>query len=100
MDEPWQIYRDELFDRARDIPDQQFNIEADLAEAAHETYESTVDRLVNQLDYRETDALTLTKAFGRAVKDWMSEGHFDWDDLIEKLEAKQMDWEQSVGLPG
>lgn len=100
MDEPWQVYRDEFFDRARDIPDQEVNVEGDMAEAARETHESAVDRLVNQLDYREPEALALTHAFGEAVKVWMSEGHFDWDDLIERLQAAQMDWEQSVGHPG
>lgn len=100
MDEPWQIYREELLERAEDIPEQRFNVEADMAEAAHEAYESTVDRLVNQFDYEEAEALALAKAFGRAVKEWIGEGHFDWDELTEKLETEQLDWEQSARLPG
>lgn len=93
MNEPWQIYREELLDRGGDIPDQEFSRAEDMAEAAHEAYEATVDRLVNQLDYDEKDALGLAKAFGRAVESWIDEAHFDTDELTEKLEAQQALWE-------
>ena len=95
MEEPWKIYYDELHDRAEEIVEQEFNVEDDLREVAHEVYEATADRLHNQMDYGEGDALTLTKTFGRALKRWIEEGHYDWDDLMEKLETAQMDWESA-----
>ncbi len=89
MDDAWTIYFDELFPRAQDIPDQQFNRAEDMSEAAHEAYEATVDRLVNQLDMGEVEALALTKAFGREVKAWVDEEVYDWDDLQARLEEVQ-----------
>lgn len=96
MNEPWQVYREELLDRAEDVPEQVFDQEADMREAAHEAYEATVDRLVNQLDYPETDALALARSFGEAVRGWTEEGRFDWDDLTEELMARQATWENSA----
>lgn len=95
MEEPWKVYHDELRDRAVEIVQQEWNVEEDLREAAHEAYAATADRLVNQLDWDEEDALALTRAFGRALRSWIGLGHFDWDDLIERLEAAQMEWEGS-----
>ncbi|HEX9710202.1 MAG TPA: hypothetical protein VGB42_09590 [Candidatus Thermoplasmatota archaeon] len=94
MDEPWQIYYEELLERAEDVPDQRWNREEDVEEAAHEAYQSTVDRLVNQLDYDDGEAVGLGKEFGRAVKEWLREGSFDFDDLADKLEARQAAWEE------
>ena len=98
MDDPWRIYYEELHARAADIPDHEFNRAEDMAEAAHEAYGAVVDRLVNQLDYPEKDALGLTKEFGRAVKEWISEDIYDWNDLLEKLEGRQLAWDDSAGV--
>ncbi len=97
MDEPWKIYYDELYDRAADIPEQEFDRDEDMAEAAHEAYEAATDRLVNQLDYREDEALGLTHTFGRVVKAWIGGKVLDWDDLLERLETAQEEWEPSAG---
>lgn len=94
MDEPWQIYYEELLERAESVQDQLWNRDQDLREAAHEAYEDTVNRLVEELDYDDEQAVELGKSFGRAVKTWMEEGSFDLDDLAEKLEARQAAWEE------
>jgi hypothetical protein len=94
MDEPWEIYYEELLQRSGEIEDQIWNREDDVREAAHDAYESTVERLVDQLGYEDAHAVDLGKAFGRAVKEWIEEGAFDVDDLAERLEARQADWEE------
>lgn len=94
MDEPWQIYYEELHDRGADIPAREWNREGDLAEVTHEAYQATADRLLNHLDYTEEEALSLTRRFGQTVKDWIEEGEFSWEDLQEALEAAQIEWEQ------
>lgn len=98
MDEPWQVYYEELLERIEDIEEQRFNRAEDVSEAAHEAYQATSDRLMNLLDYAEADALGLTKSFGRAVKAWIGDGSFDVDELAEMLEEKQMVWEQKAGV--
>lgn len=97
MDEPWIIFLEELRDRAEEVPHQEFNREDDMSEAAHEAYEATVDRLHNQLDLDEAEALHLTKGFLRVVKKWIGEGHMDWDELEEKLELFQQERDSPTG---
>lgn len=97
MEDPWIIYLEELRDRGEDIPLQEFNREADMKEVAHEAYEATVDRLHNQLDLSEPEALKLTKGFGRVVKEWIEEGAMDWDELAERLELFQQEWDPELG---
>lgn len=94
MDEPWEVYYEELLQRAETVQDQLWNREEDVREAAHEAYESTVERLVEQFAYDDEQAVELGKSFGRAVKAWIEEGSFDVDDLAEKLEARQVAWEE------
>jgi hypothetical protein len=94
MDEPWEIYYEELLQRAGEVEDRIWNREDDVREAAHDAYENTVDRLVEQLAYEDEEAVDLGKAFGRVVKEWIEEGSFDVDDLAERLEARQAAWEE------
>lgn len=96
MDEPWIIYLEELRERAEDVPYQQFNRKEDMSEAAHEAYEATVDRLHNQLDLSEGEALRITKGFVRVVKKWIDEGDMDWDVLEERLELFQHEWDSEM----
>lgn len=96
MDEAWHIYHEELMSRAGHVPGQFFDQEDELAEAAHDAYESTVDRLVEQQDFSEGDALTLAKGFNRTVKAWIEEGQFDFDELRERLQQRQEEWEHST----
>jgi hypothetical protein len=97
MEDPWIIYLEELRDRGEEIPEQEFNRDADMKEAAHETYEATADRLHNQLNLPEPEALKLTKGFGRVVKEWIEEGVMDWDELAERLELFQQEWDPELG---
>jgi hypothetical protein len=68
-----------------------------MREAAHEAYQAVTDRLHNQLDLSEADALALTKGFGRVVKEWIDEGPMDWDELEERLELFQEEWDSEMG---
>lgn len=97
MDEPWMIFLDELKDRAEDIPDQELNREDDMAEAAHEAYEATADRLHRQLDWDEGEAIGLARSFMHVVKTWIDEGDMDWDVLEERLEILQEEWDPEMG---
>lgn len=94
MDEAWEIYYEEMLRHAGNIEEQLWNREQDVREAAHEAYESTVNRLVEQHGYDDEEAVELGKAFGRAVKEWIEEGSFDIDELAEKLEERQAKWEE------
>ena len=98
MDQPWQIYYEELHERAADVPEHEINRVEDMTEAAHEAYESTVDRLVNRLGHDEKDALGLTKSFGRALQEWMEEESWDWNELQEKLANRQFAWDEEGGI--
>jgi hypothetical protein len=100
MDEPWQIYYEELLERIDGIEEQRFNRAEDVAEGAHETYQATADRLTNQLDYAEGDALDLTRSFGRAVEAWIEDGSFDVDQLAEMLEERQIEWDEEARVAG
>jgi len=97
MEEPWIIYLEELRERGEEIPYQQFNREDDMREVAHEAYEATADRLFSQMDFNEEEALRITKSFMRVVKDWISDGTMDWDDLEEELELAQEEWDSEMG---
>jgi len=97
MEEAWIIYLEELRERGEEIPYQQFNREEDMREVAHEAYEATADRLHNQLDFSEEEALRITKSFMRTVKEWIEEGTMEWDDLEESLELVQQEWDSEMG---
>ena len=98
MDEPWMIYLEELQERGEDIPLQEFNRETDMREAARETRQAVTDRFHNQLDMDEETAVDLTKGFGRVVREWVEEGAMDWDDLADRLEVFQHEWDPDPGL--
>ncbi len=93
MDEPWMIYYEELHERGEEIPDSEGGGVEEMAEVAHEAHEATVDRLVNQLDWDEEDALEITRNFGRTLEQWIEEKVSDWDDLRDRLEEDQQEWE-------
>lgn len=99
MDEPWIIYLEELRERAEDIPYQQFNREEDMEEAAHDAYEATADRLHDEFDLDEGEALRITKGFGRVVKEWIGDGSMEWDELEERLELHQQELDSRMGRP-
>lgn len=96
MDEPWQVYYEELVGRARNVTAQIWDRENDVREAAHDAYQTTVDRLTTEYDYDDAQAVALGKAFGRAVSAWIEEGSFDLDELADELESEQANWEEAV----
>ena len=95
MDEPWHIYFEELQARAEGLTEQRFTRKEDAADAAHDAYRTTADRLVEEFGYAEAEALALTKAFGQTVSAWIDGEEWDWAALQEKLEERQMEWEHS-----
>ena len=101
MDEAWIIFLEELRDRGEDIPEQEVNRGEDMAEAVHEAYQATADRLHLQEGWKEDRALRITKGFVKVSKQWIkdaeAEGVMDWDDLEERLELFQQDWDSEFG---
>ena len=97
MDEPWMIFFEELQERESEIPDEPDGGEEELAEVVHEAYVSTSHRLTNQLDWRGDDASQIAKQFGSVFTAWAAEGRFDWEDLRERLESHQQEWEVLKG---
>ena len=96
MEEPWEIYYEELLRRAGNVEEQLWNREEDVREAGHGAYEATVNRLAEQHEYSDEQAVELGKAFGRTVKEWIEEGSFDIDELAEMLEERQAKWEEHL----
>jgi len=78
--QPWQYYLDELGERVRHLPADLLSRRELIAEAAHDAYQSTTNHLTD-VGWDEEDALTVTRMFGQAVKDWIDSGSRDWDDL-------------------
>ncbi|TVP58956.1 MAG: hypothetical protein EA351_02525 [Gemmatimonadales bacterium] len=101
MDDAWIIFLEELRDRGEDIPQQEVNRGEDMAEAVHETFQATTDRLHLQENWKESRARRITKGFVKIATAWIkdaeAEGVMDWDDLAERLELFQQDWDSEFG---
>jgi hypothetical protein len=85
--EPWQHYLNELRRRAGRIPDHAFGRAELLAEAAHDAYEATTNHLTGQ-GWDEESALTVTRAFGQTVKEWITDDDGSWETLETELSRK------------
>lgn len=92
MDEPWQIFLEE-FERQTEVVAATAARATELEDAAHEAYRETADVLVSDEGYDEDEALALAKVFGRGVEQWIEEGELEMDDLRERLEVRQQEWE-------
>ncbi len=97
MEDPWIIFLDELRERAEDIPYQEFSREEEMVEAAHDAHEATTEVLQVQMGWREDDAVGLSTGFGKVVNDWIEEGELVWEELEERLERFQGEWDREVG---
>jgi hypothetical protein len=87
--EPWQIYFDELRTRAGRIDGETFDRQQLLAEAAHDAYRHTADRLTQEQGWDEERALVATRGMNETVREWIaSEQPMDWDALRSRLEAR------------
>ena len=89
--QPWEIYLAELRQRAERVPDHAFGRAEILAEAAHDAYQTTANRLTNE-GMGEEEALIVTRMFGQAVKEWLSRNGSDWDSLGLELNRRYSDW--------
>ena len=85
--EPWQHYLDVWRRRAARIPDDAFGRAELLAEAAHDAYEATTNHLTGQ-GWDEETALTVTRAFGQTVKEWITADDGSWEALETELSRK------------
>jgi hypothetical protein len=86
--EPWQIYFDELRSRAQRATELPFDRETALAEAAHEAYQHTADRLTREHGWDEDRALVETRGMNETVRTWLAAGRLDWDDLRDRLQQR------------
>ena len=89
--EPWQMYLDTLRQRATKVPDRAFGREELLAEAAHDAYQTTTNRLTQE-GWNEEEALIVTRMFGQTVKEWLARDSSDWDRLRDELGKRYNDW--------
>ncbi|MGH7476264.1 MAG: hypothetical protein ACRELD_08240 [Longimicrobiales bacterium] len=83
--QPHEIYLQEFRQRAERIDAQPFDRDAAYAEAAHEAYRVTSDRLTEREAFDGERALVLARGFNRAVQEWIRLERHDWDDLRERL---------------
>ena len=90
--EPWEVYYDELRRRAGPAVAQRFGRDEAIAEAAHEAYRVTADRLSNDGGWEDDRVLVVTHAFGQTVKEWIARGADDWEGLRERLKARWAEW--------
>lgn len=99
MDEPWQVFFEEFRRRADDVPERAMVRGTDLETAAHAAYEETADLLWSEHGYEEDEALALSKVFARRVETWIESDELDMEDLRERLEASQQEWELAGDVP-
>lgn len=89
--QPWELYLTELQARAASVPPQAFGRDQLVAEAAHDAYQATANRLTSDgMDAEE--ALIVTRMFGQAVKEWLARNGHDWDALRDELNKRYTDW--------
>jgi hypothetical protein len=93
--EPWEIYYDAFERRAARIPAQLFERERDFAEAAHDAYRFTADRLSEHDHWDPDRTLLVTRAFGQTVKEWIAAGQHDLPALRDQLRAR---WSTLTGV--
>lgn len=89
--EPWQYYLDQLQRRTERIPPSAFGHDELFAEAAHDAYQATTDHLT-RAGWHEEQALTVTRLFGQAVKEWLAQGSGSWDGLRTDLDRRYTQW--------
>ena len=89
--EPWQFYLQQLQRRTERIPPGAFGRAELFAEAAHDAYQATSDHLT-RLGWNEEEALTVTRMFGQAVKEWLARGQDNWAGLSADLDRRYAEW--------
>lgn len=84
--EAWRIYVEEFRARGRRAAAQQFDRSNPLAEAAHEAYRVTSNRLTGEHGWQDERALVILRGFNAAARQWIEEGTGDWSRLERELE--------------
>lgn len=85
----WRIYYDELRARAGRVSGDTFDRQQLLAEAAHEAYRHTADRLTEEQGWDAERALVATRGLNETVREWLaSDEALDWDALEARLEQR------------
>jgi hypothetical protein len=88
---PANYYLDELKRRAERIPPRAFGRAELMAEAAHDAYLATTNELTRQ-GWNEEQALTVTRIFGQAVKEWITREDASWTALGTELDRRYTQW--------
>ena len=88
---PANYYLDELKRRAERIPPRAFGRAELMAEAAHDAYLATTNELTRQ-GWNEEQALTVTRMFGQAVKEWVAREDASWNALGTELDRRYTQW--------
>ncbi len=88
---PAHYYFDELKRRAERIPPNAFSRAELMAEVAHDAYLATTNELTRQ-GWGEEQALTVTRMFGQAVKEWLARNDDSWPTLGSELDRRFAQW--------
>ncbi|MGQ0561033.1 MAG: hypothetical protein ACT443_04070 [Gemmatimonadota bacterium] len=89
--EPWKQYFDDFRSRSERIPPDAFDRGALLYEAAHDTYQSTTDRLT-AAGWDAERALVVGRLFGTVVKEWLDRDGRNVDGLERALRTHYQSW--------
>ena len=81
----WQVYMDELRTRGARAAAQKIGRGDALAEAVHDAYRATSDRLTGEHGWDDERALVLLRGFNEAARSWIAGGARDWDSLEVEL---------------
>lgn len=81
----WRIYMAELRARGEQAAARQIDRSEDLAEAVHEAYRATSDRLTREHGWNDERALVLLRGFNGAARSWIEDGGSDWASLEREL---------------
>jgi hypothetical protein len=81
----WHIYMQEFRERGERAAAQPFGREHALAEAAHEAYRTTADRLTREHGWGDEKTLVILRGFNAAVQDWAGQDAADMDELGRTL---------------
>lgn len=89
--EPWQQYLDVLQRGAERIPSHAFGRGELLAEAAHDAYQQTSDRLTST-GWDPENTLTIMRMLNQVTKDWIGSDGEDWDGLRRDMQRHYEAW--------
>lgn len=89
--EPWRAYYDEFAERAARIPDDAFDREQLLYDAAHRAYQCGTNRLTAE-GWEAERALVIGRMFGSVVKDWVQQGGRVVESLESELQSHYRHW--------